>query len=77
MIKNNWNNKKSLNSYDQNFQEKYMKHVIKMKKKGYKSLTNAWRQKNLENFEEENDKNHLDWIGRRNEERKSSKSFWE
>ena len=45
MIKNNWNEQKFLNSYVQKFQEKCMKHAIKLKKKGYKSLTNAWGQK--------------------------------
>ena len=79
MIKNNWNEQKSLNSYVWNFQEKCMKHVIKLKKKEYRGLTNAWGQKPWRNLRKKTKKkkkeNHLDWIGRREKVRKSLKKL--
>ena len=41
MFKNNLKIKNSKFPMFENFKEKCMKHVIKLKKKGYKGLTNA------------------------------------
>ena len=54
---------------------KCMKHVIKLKNKGYQGLTNAWGQKPVMKHVIKLKKNHLDWIGRREKVRKSLKKL--
>jgi len=67
MIKNNWNKQKSLNCYVRIFQKKCMKLVIKLKKEGYKRLTNAWGQKPWRKLWKKMTKKSLEWIVRTHE----------